>query len=100
MKDLLITRSGDLYIDPATGDIIITDSVEQAIQIRLRWFFKEWRLGPRKGIPYWEEVLIKNPNKLRIRQLFREAILSVEEVEDLTATLTPDRKLNVTYCTF
>jgi hypothetical protein len=100
LKDILLTRDGDLYINPATGDIEITDSVEQAIRIRLLWFFQEWRLGPGHGIPYWEEILIKNPNKLRIRQLFREAIMSVaevESVEDLTASITPERKLNVTY---
>jgi hypothetical protein len=83
MKDLLLTRYGDLYIDPATGDIQITDSVEQAIRIRLLWFWREWRLGPGKGIPYWEEIFVKNPNKLRLRQIFREAIMSVEEVVDV-----------------
>jgi len=83
MKDILITRSGDIYLNPATGDIEITDSVEQAIRIRLLWFYKEWRLGPAKGIPYYEEVLVKNPNKLRIKQLFREEILSVDEVDSV-----------------
>ena len=101
MKDLLLTRDGDLYINPATGDIEITDSVEQAIRIRLLWFYNEWRLGPEHGIPYYEEILVKGPNKLRIRQLFREAILSVaevESVEELSADITPERKLFITYC--
>ena len=101
MKDLLLTRDGDLYINPATGDIEITDSVEQAIRIRLLWFWREWRLGPDHGIPYREEILIKAPNKLRIRQLFREAIMSVDEVqsvEDLTADINPvTRLLTVRY---
>ena len=101
MKDLLLTRDGDLYIDPATGDIRITDSVEQAIKIRLLWFFSEWRLGPQFGIPYREEILIKNPNKLRIRQLFREAIMSVDEVTNvakLAADVDPrTRVLTVRY---
>ena len=96
MKDLLLTRDGDLYINPATGDIQITDSVEQAIRIRLLWFWGEWRLGPDHGIPYFEEILIKNPNKLRIRQLFREAIMPVEEVvklRDLQANIDPATRL-------
>jgi hypothetical protein len=101
MKDLLLTRNGDLYVNPATGDIEITDSVEQAIRIRLLWFWREWRLGPEKGIPYWEEVFVKNPNKLRVRQLFREAIMEVaevESVEDLQATIdTATRLLTVKY---
>jgi hypothetical protein len=100
MKDLLLTPNGDLYINPATGDIEITDSVEQAIKIRLLWFFYEWRLGPQFGIPYFEEILIKNPNTLRVRQLFRDAILSVDEVarvNDLTIEITPERKAMVRY---
>ena len=101
MKDLLLARDGDLFIDPATGDIQITDSVEQAIKIRLLWFWQEWRLGPQYGIPYREEILIKNPNKLRIRQIFREEIMSVEEVDDvpdLTADIEPaTRILTVRY---
>jgi hypothetical protein len=100
MKDFLLTPGGDLHINPATGDIEITDSVEQAIRIRLLWFLNEWRLGRDFGIPYREDVLIKNPNKLRIRQLFRDAIVSVEEVEsveEINASITPSRQLTVTY---
>jgi hypothetical protein len=101
VKDILLTPTGDIYVNPATGDIEITDSVEQAIKIRLLWFFKEWRLGTEFGIPYFEEVLVKNPNNLRIRQLFREAILDVAEVdsvENLQAALDPaTRILTVKY---
>ena len=83
MKDLLLTLGGDLRLDD-TGDIIITDSVRQAITIRLRWFLEEWRLGPSFGIPYYEDVLIKNPNIVRIKQIFQDAILTVDEVDDAT----------------
>jgi hypothetical protein len=75
--------------------------VEQAIRIRLLWFWREWRLGPQYGIPYREDILIKNPSKLRVRQIFREAILSVEEVVDvvdLSADIDPaTRILTVRY---
>ena len=100
MKDLLLTRNNDLYVAPATGDVSITDSVKQAIKIRLLWFYKEWRLGPDKGMPYREEILIKNPSKFRIHTLFREAITSVDEIErldDLQADISPKRVLTVRY---
>lgn len=83
MQDLLLTPGGDLLFDD-TGDIIITNSVRQAIIIRLRWFLGEWRLGPLLGVPYYEDVLVKNPNLARIKQIFRDAILEVEEVDDAT----------------
>lgn len=82
MKDILLTADGDLAIGE-TGDISITDSVRQAIRVRLRWFFQEWRLGPEIGIPYYEEILVKNPNNLRIKQIIRDEILTVEEVDDV-----------------
>jgi hypothetical protein len=100
MKDLQLTNNGDLYINPETGDIEITNSPEQAIKIRLLWFLREWRLGDAFGIPYWEEILVKNPNRLRLLQLFRAAILSVEEVQtvdELDYNITSDRLLTIRY---
>lgn len=79
MKDILLDSSGDLKITD-TGDIVITDSVRQAILIRLRWFLREWRLGPSIGMDYWGTILVKNPNLVKIRQAIRNEILSVDEV--------------------
>lgn len=92
MLDILLGNSGDLKITDS-GDIELTNSVRQAIRVRLRWFLGEWRLGPDAGIPWFEEILIKNPNIDRCCQLFREAILSVEEVKNVTnMSLTIDPK--------
>jgi hypothetical protein len=93
MKDLRLTRDGDLFVGPYTG-LEITDSVAQAITVRLRWFFQEWRFAPEFGVPYFEEILVKNPNKLRITQIIREEVLSVEEVEevkDISVEIQPNR---------
>lgn len=40
----------------------------------------EWKFGSLLGLPYFSEVFVKNPNMAVIEQLFREQILSVEEV--------------------
>ena len=82
MVDILLTRDGDLKLNE-TGDIDITNSVRQAIQIRLRWFRTEWRLGPELGIPYFEEILVKNPVENRIKNIFREALLEVDGVKEV-----------------
>ena len=99
MKDLLIDKNGDLVVNMTTG-VTITDSVAQAIAIRLKWFFNEWRFAPQYGVPYFEEILIKNPNSLRVRQIIRDEIMSVEEVEavtNLNISLKPDRTASVTF---
>lgn len=81
MKDILLTKDGDLFISE-TGDINLTDSVRQAVRIRLRWFFEEWRFSPKDGIPYFEVFLVKNPNIGRIRRIIRDEATSVDEVDD------------------
>ena len=40
--DLKLTNSGDLEISE-DGDVSLTQSVRQAVLIRLRWLFGEWR---------------------------------------------------------
>ena len=74
MVDFKITPDGDLEITPV-GDIVPTESVAQAVLIRLKWFLAEWRLGPTLGFPYFEEVFIKNPNLTKIRFLLRDLVL-------------------------
>lgn len=79
MLDILLDRDGDLKVSE-TGDISLTESVRQAIIIRLRWFLGEWRLGPGNGLDYWGTVLVKNPNLVKIRQAIRDEVMSVDEV--------------------
>ena len=94
MTDLLLDRSGDLQIS-ADGDLSLTNSTAQAIQLRLRWFLSEWKFGPEYGLPYYEEILVKNASTLRAKQLIREQIMSVDEVRDVTellATANPAKR--------
>ena len=79
MKDLLLDKDGDLYLTP-NGDVSLTDSVRQAILIRLRWFLGEWKFNTSFGLPYFSQIFKKNPNTVVIEQLFRQQILSVAEV--------------------
>ena len=100
MKDLLLDSAGDLLLDEK-GDIQFTDSVSQAINIRLQWFANEWKLGPEFGVPYYEDVFVKNPSELLIEENMRNAIMDVDEVEDIISfNMSLDRKLRkltVTY---
>ena len=82
MLDILLTPEGDLNITES-GDIRLTESVRQAVRIRLLWFFAEWRFAPRLGVPYFEDVLVKNPNIARIRAHVRREVLGVREVRDI-----------------
>lgn len=83
MFDIRLDKNGDIAISP-TGDISTTESVRQAIMIRLRWIYEEWRLGPEFGFPWFEEVFVKNPNTVKIKTLVKEEIMKVEEVKAAT----------------
>mgnify|MGYP001783401160 CR=1 FL=1 len=79
MTDIRLGKDGDIVVSPV-GDISLTGSVRQAVLIRLRWIYQEWRLGPELGFPWFEEVFIKNPNTVKIRRLIRDEIMNVEGV--------------------
>ena len=100
MKDILLDETDDLAVTN-TGDIILTDSVSQAVKIRLRWFLNEWKFNTDFGIPYYEEVLIKGGSDFRAEQLIREQILSVEGVIEVTSitisTNRAERTMTVTF---
>ena len=85
MLDIKLNADGDLDVS-AFGDISMTESVRQAVLIRLRWIYDEWRLGPEFGFPWFEEMLVKNPNTIKLKQLIREEILKVNEVKAAEVT--------------
>ena len=82
MLDILLTPNGDLDITDH-GDIRLTESIRQAIRIRLLWFSGEWRFAPGLGVPYLEEIFIKGPNIGRIRRIVRKQVMEVREVQDV-----------------
>lgn len=83
MLDFKLTKGGDLELTE-DGDILTTESVCQAVRVRLLWFLDEWRLGPDMGFPYFENVFVKNPSESKIRHLIRETVMAVDEVTDVT----------------
>lgn len=86
MIDLKLDATGDLELS-AAGDISATNSIVQAVRIRLLWFFGEWRLMPSLGFPYFENLLVKNPNESKLRHLIRETVMSVDGVTDVSEIL-------------
>ena len=83
MIDFKLTEDGDLELTEG-GDILATESVCQAVRVRLLWFLNEWRLAPDMGFPYFEDVFVKNPSESKIRHLIRKTVMAVDEVTDVT----------------
>ena len=79
LRDLALSKSGDLLINES-GDFTIIDSVRQGIQIKLRWIKGEWVFNPEMGVPYFESILVKTPNRALIEKTLRDQILSVGSI--------------------
>jgi hypothetical protein len=81
--DLRLSATGDVYVSEG-GDTSLTvslaDAVRQRVSIRLQLFLGEWFLNTRLGVPYFRDVLVKNPDLRLIRTLIRERVLMDTDV--------------------
>jgi hypothetical protein len=61
------------------------DKVAQQIKINLLSFLGEWFLDTTYGVPYLEEILIKNPHMPSVETILRSHISSVPNVIRITS---------------
>lgn len=86
VTDLLLGDDGDLVV--RNGDLALAADfvgIRQAIDLTLGFFLGEWFLDESVGIPYYEEILIKNPSLVAVREIFRLALESVAGVREVLA---------------
>lgn len=83
MKDILLDNDGDIKLT-GDGDITMTNSIIQAVMIKIRWYFDEWVYDPELGIPYFDIIFIKDPDTEEIEELLTEELLEIEEVTSVT----------------
>jgi len=107
----------DLLLDPSSGDLSIQfgdlqlvyddpDNKNPAgivsdVRSRLQFFAGEWFLDQSIGLPYYQQILVKNPNLAAVKALFYREILATPGISSITS-LTLDfnraqRQLTVTY---
>lgn len=82
--DIQLDRtSHEVIIDPATGDIQLVDGaarVAQQIKVTLLLFLGEWFLDTSFGVPYFEDILVKNPRWGTVSAVLRTRIAAVPGV--------------------
>lgn len=98
--DFALNTDGDLDIQ--NGVLVRiegADEVAQRIRQRLRTFYGEWFLNLTAGVPYFEAILVKNPDRTTVDALFKKAILETPGLLELTKFElqldTSDRTLTV-----
>lgn len=91
----------DLYLDPDGRIAIAQTPLDQRIDCRLRTFRGEFWLDQSIGIPYFQEILKKNPDLQAVRAAFASEIQKVAGVKTLNSLSLEinreQRKLTVTF---
>ena len=101
----------DLRLDTTTHDLKIenfdlsvlsgTDVIAQRLKIRLEFFRGEWFLDTTVGVPFYTDILVKNPDIPHIETILKAEILDTPGVVELLAFETSynaqTRKLDVSF---
>ena len=99
--DLLLDDNGVVLRGGDWAFAIDREGIQQRISQVLKTIAGEWFLDLDYGLPYFEQILVKNPNLPSVQDIFRRAILSVKgvsSVERLTLSLdTTSRTLTVSW---
>ncbi len=82
MIDIAVNpETNDLYIN--NGDLQLVQDIEhvkQHLKIRLQFYLGEWFLDITEGMPFYSDVLVKNPNIPNIDNIMKSRILSTPEI--------------------
>lgn len=83
----------DLYQDRLTKELVLVNNdfvmvddirfIEQNLTQTLEFFLGEWFLDTTAGIPYYQSILIKDPDLLTLQALLMKAILSALGILEL-----------------
>lgn len=78
-NDVLLDSGGDLYINQY-GDAVLGNFIVQDINVHLRWFLGEWPFDTTKGMNWYGEVFVKNPDTDRIARMVRKEIEKIDGI--------------------
>lgn len=97
----LAVVNGDFAVVGGQTDAENLEAVRQGIQTRLRlWFGEDW-LNELAGVPWREQVLIKNANPQNVQAVIGDTIASTPGVTSVVMTRfafdRPNRAASITY---
>lgn len=84
----------DLAVDPTSGDLVVTgdvhavsgrQAVAQAIGIRLKTYRGEWFLDTARGVPWFDEIMSKDPNLVATGETLRREVSGTAGVLEVVA---------------
>lgn len=85
MSDIVLDENWDILV--AGSDLTLTtdiDAIRQHLSQRLKTFYGEWFLNMEIGVPYFQQVLRKNPDPVVIDSIFKREIINTPGIVQLT----------------
>jgi hypothetical protein len=83
----------DLKLNTQTHDLLVTDgdlqvfsdngAIRQNLKQRLLFFLGEWFLDTSQGVPYYQFILVKNPNLDLVESTLKDVVLSTTGILEL-----------------
>ena len=84
MSDFKLNSNNDIAIENFNFVIITEEeNIAQRVLINLRVFLGEWFLDTTRGVPYYQSILIKNPDSSLVEAELRAVILSTNGIAKL-----------------
>jgi len=59
------------------------DAIAQHMRVRYSLFLGEWRYDTSVGVPYYQDVLIKNPQFVVVQEVLKKTALDTPGITDL-----------------
>ena len=82
MYDIALDSQGDIAI--VNGDLVLTNSISQAVLIAMRWAKGEWKYNTELGVDYFGSILAKSPDLNTItRIILSPALISPETIRKI-----------------
>ncbi len=82
-----IQLNDDWDIEPTGNDLVLVtgaDAIKQHLGQRLKTFYGEWFLNMEIGVPYFQQVLKKNPDPVVVDSIFKREIVNTPGILQLT----------------
>jgi hypothetical protein len=95
MINLALDSNNDIFVDGyALARVSGRDQIAQRIKTRIQLFFGEWFLDRSAGVPWLQQILIKNPRANVVQGALKQAILRTPNVTDLIEFSITDSDIN------
>jgi hypothetical protein len=76
----------DFDLEFVNGDLALVeslDAIRQHVRQRLQLFLGEWFLDITVGVPYFQNIYVKNPNLIVVEALFRDRLVTTPGIEEV-----------------